>query len=136
MRHSQRFPVEFDPSMEKSKHRENRIAAVERELAERIREIVERNEADLSSVEETVIRRRMNWEEDPEGPLNLEEIGKIIGVTKERVRQIQNRALFKIREKMECYLDPKRRKKADHKGKQEVLSPRLKKNRPSQTTTD
>ena len=30
-------------------------------------------------------------------PLTLEQVGKIIGVTKERVRQIQNKALEKIR---------------------------------------
>ncbi len=30
-------------------------------------------------------------------PLTLEQVGQIIGVTKERVRQIQNKALDKIR---------------------------------------
>jgi Sigma-70, region 4 len=30
-------------------------------------------------------------------PLTLEQVGQIIGVTKERVRQIQNKALEKIR---------------------------------------
>ncbi|MDB5326109.1 MAG: hypothetical protein JWM57_1678, partial [Phycisphaerales bacterium] len=32
-----------------------------------------------------------------ETPLTLEQVGRIIGVTKERVRQIQNKALIKIR---------------------------------------
>ena len=49
----------------------------------------------------TVIRRRFNWEQKEETPLTLEEVGKIIGVTKERVRQIQNKALVKIRAVME-----------------------------------
>ena len=35
--------------------------------------------------------------ESQETPLTLEEVGRIIGVTKERVRQIQNKALTKIR---------------------------------------
>jgi RNA polymerase primary sigma factor len=48
-----------------------------------------------------VIRRRFNWEQQEESPLTLEEVGKIIGVTKERVRQIQNKALIKIRNVME-----------------------------------
>lgn len=34
-------------------------------------------------------------------PLTLEQVGKLIGVTKERVRQIQNKALEKIRETLE-----------------------------------
>ena len=33
--------------------------------------------------------------------MTLEEVGKIIGVTKERVRQIQNKALAKIKQVME-----------------------------------
>jgi hypothetical protein len=33
--------------------------------------------------------------------MTLEEVGQIIGVTKERVRQIQNKALLKIRKLME-----------------------------------
>ena len=62
---------------------------------------VDRNLADLSSVEQTVIRQRFNWQEQQESSLTLEEVGKIIGVTKERVRQIQNKALAKIRAVME-----------------------------------
>ena len=55
----------------------------------------------MRSVEQTVLRRRFNWEQKQESPLTLEEVGKIIGVTKERVRQIQNKALAKIRKLME-----------------------------------
>ena len=35
------------------------------------------------------------------GPMTLEQVGRIIGVTKERVRQIQNKALVKLREQLE-----------------------------------
>ena len=48
-----------------------------------------------------MIRRRFNWEQSDDAPLTLEEVGQIIGVTKERVRQIQNKALAKIRQVME-----------------------------------
>jgi RNA polymerase primary sigma factor len=34
---------------------------------------------------------------DGEIPLTLEETGKIIGITRERVRQIQEKATFKLR---------------------------------------
>ena len=35
---------------------------------------------------------------DGEGPFTLEETGRILGITRERVRQIQERALVKLRQ--------------------------------------
>ncbi|HEX4124461.1 MAG TPA: sigma-70 family RNA polymerase sigma factor [Tepidisphaeraceae bacterium] len=100
-RHRTRFPVEFEPDMERSDWADKRRDAVEEDCLDELRAIVDRNLADLSSVEETVIRRRFNWQQDEESSLTLEEVGQIIGVTKERVRQIQNKALAKIRNVME-----------------------------------
>jgi len=100
-RHKSRFPVEFEPDMEKSDWTDRRRDAVEEDCVDELRAIVNRNLADLSQVEETVIRRRFNWEQDQVTPLTLEEVRQIIGVTKERVRQIQNKALAKIRNVME-----------------------------------
>ena len=96
-KHRTRFPVEFEPDMEKSDWAEKRRDAVEEDCIDELKAIVQRNLADLSPVEDTVIRRRFNWEQQEESPLTLEEVGQIIGVTKERVRQIQNKALAKIR---------------------------------------
>ena len=100
-KHRTRFPVEFEPDMEKSDWAEKRRDAVEEDCIDELKAIVQRNLADLSPVEDTVIRRRFNWEQHDESPLTLEEVGQIIGVTKERVRQIQNKALAKIRTVME-----------------------------------
>ena len=100
-RHRTRFPVEFEPEMEKSDWQDRRRDAVEEDCIDELKAIVDRNLADLSQVEETVIRRRFNWKQEDETPLTLEEVGQIIGVTKERVRQIQNKALAKIRSVME-----------------------------------
>ncbi|HEY8748474.1 MAG TPA: sigma-70 family RNA polymerase sigma factor [Tepidisphaeraceae bacterium] len=100
-RHRTRFPVEFEPEMEKSDWADRRRDAVEEDCIDELKAIVDRNLADLSQVEETVIRRRFNWKQEEESPLTLEEVGQIIGVTKERVRQIQNKALMKIRTVME-----------------------------------
>jgi len=100
-RHRTRFPVEFEPEMEKSDWSDRRRDAVEEDCIDELKAIVDRNLADLSQVEETVIRRRFNWKQEEESPLTLEEVGQIIGVTKERVRQIQNKALAKIRTVME-----------------------------------
>jgi RNA polymerase sigma factor (sigma-70 family) len=100
-RHKTRFPVEFEPDMEKSDWQDRRRDAVEEDCIDELKAIVTRNLAELSDVEATVIRRRFNWEQEQENPLTLEEVGQIIGVTKERVRQIQNKALAKIRNVLE-----------------------------------
>ncbi len=100
-RYRMRFPVEFEPDLEKSDWADRRRDQVEEECIDELKAIVNRNLADLSSVEQTVIRRRFNWEQEDESPLTLEEVGRIIGVTKERVRQIQNKALAKIKTVME-----------------------------------
>jgi len=96
-----RFPVEFEPDYEKSDWADRRRDAVEEDCVDELKQIVDRNLAELSDVEQTVIRRRFNWQQQEDSPLTLEEVGQIIGVTKERVRQIQNKALTKIRVVME-----------------------------------
>jgi RNA polymerase primary sigma factor len=100
-RHRTRFPVEFEPDLEKSDWSDRRRDMIEDDCIDELKQIVDRNLADLSTVEQTVIKRRFNWEQSDETPLTLEEVGQIIGVTKERVRQIQNKALLKIRQVME-----------------------------------
>lgn len=100
-RHRNRFPVEFEPDLEKSDWSDRKRDAQEDDLVGELKTIVERNLAELTDVEQTVIRRRFNWQQEQPTPLTLEEVGSIIGVTKERVRQIQNKALAKIRKLME-----------------------------------
>jgi len=100
-KHRTRFPVEFEPDMEKSDWIDKKRDVVEEECIDELKQIVDRNLADLSDTEQTVLRRRFNWQQAEDEPLTLEEVGKIIGVTKERVRQIQNKALAKIRKLMD-----------------------------------
>ncbi len=97
-KYRQRFPTDFDPAMEKSNHLETVRRTHQRECAEEVKHIVTTNDAELTDVEQTVIHHRFGLDagEDAE-PLTLEQVGQIIGVTKERVRQIQNQALDKIR---------------------------------------
>ncbi len=98
------FPTDFDPAMERSNYSETKRADHEMDCADEVKLIVSRNIADLSDIEREVIGHRFNvTDAAPEGkpvehkPLTLEQVGKRIGVTKERVRQIQNKALEKIR---------------------------------------
>lgn len=99
-KYRQRFPTDFDPALEKSNHLETLRTTHEQECAAEVRHIVINNEAELTDVERTVIHHRFGLDNEDtrqSSPLTLEQVGQIIGVTKERVRQIQNKALEKIR---------------------------------------
>ena len=103
-KHRQRFPTDFDPKLEKSNFIEVKRDEFERDAAEEVRRIVSENRADLSEIERTVIEHRFGLESPAaaEKPMTLEQVGQIIGVTKERVRQIQNKAMEKIRLQLEA----------------------------------
>lgn len=60
-------------------------------LKEKIEEIL----TDLSDQEQRVLRMRFGIDDDT--PKTLEEIGKIFGVTRERIRQIEAKAIRKLR---------------------------------------
>ena len=97
-KYRQRFPTDFDPSLEKSDHLDTLRHEDELEAAREIRHIVTNNFASLTDVEQQVIEYRFGLESgDDYTPLTLEQVGQIIGVTKERVRQIQNKAMEKVR---------------------------------------
>jgi RNA polymerase sigma factor (sigma-70 family) len=100
------FPTDFDPKLERSDFLDRRRAGHRDDCVEEIADIVKDNRADLTDIEQEVIQHRFalsrKREQEPEAqPLTLEQVGKIIGVTKERVRQIQNKALDKIRHSLE-----------------------------------
>jgi RNA polymerase sigma factor (sigma-70 family) len=103
-RHRGRFPVEFDPAIEKSDFLERKREEHENNCIDELRSILVKNLAELNDVERTVIDERFALSApDPATaqPKTLEQVGLMIGVTKERVRQIQNRALQKIRQVLE-----------------------------------
>lgn len=104
-RYRLRFPVEFDPSMERSDFLDRKRVGIENDCVDEIKNILVRNIADLNDVEQTVIKERFALDRtsqaEPPSPKTLEQVGSLIGVTKERVRQIQNRALKKIRVALE-----------------------------------
>jgi RNA polymerase sigma factor (sigma-70 family) len=110
-RYKQMFPTDFDPALEKSNHNEVKNGDHEDDCATQVRHIVETNQADLSDVEKAVINHRFALDRDDADqsrPLTLEQVGKLVGLTKERVRQIQNKALEKLRHTLEeDFLDGK-----------------------------
>jgi RNA polymerase primary sigma factor len=97
-KHRQRFPVEFDPALEQGEGIRAVRAQDERQDVSELRQIVETNRADLSEVERAVVMHRFALEGGDHGrPPTLAQVGRLIGLTKERVRQIQNTALEKLR---------------------------------------
>ena len=100
-RYRGQFPTEFDPAMERSDFLDRRRKGIEEDCVGELKEILIENSAGLSDVEATVICERFAIGklaiDDEANPKTLEQVGHIIGVTKERVRQIQNNALRKIR---------------------------------------
>lgn len=112
MKHSQYrqlFPTDFDPALERSDHQRRRYDGHETECADEVLRIVQTNRAELTDVEQAVISHRFALNrrgQDDTSPLTLEQVGQIVGLTKERVRQIQNKALEKIRKTLEAqYID-------------------------------
>jgi RNA polymerase sigma factor (sigma-70 family) len=96
------FPAEFDPSMERSNYQDTRRADIEQDAVEELQRIIGENRAQLSDVEKAVIQTRFAINRGQDAPpMTLEEVGHVIGVTKERVRQIQNKALEKLRATIE-----------------------------------
>ncbi|MDX1682825.1 MAG: sigma-70 family RNA polymerase sigma factor [Phycisphaeraceae bacterium] len=104
-RYRHMFPTGFDPQYERSNYQQTVRAEHEQDCADEVREIVADNRAHLSEVEREVIEHRFGMSEaaqqQPDRPLTLAQVGKLIGVTKERVRQIQNQALEKLRNELE-----------------------------------
>jgi RNA polymerase primary sigma factor len=60
-----------------------------------LQDILERSLEDLSEREKKIIVLRFGL--SGKTPLTLEEIGKILGITRERVRQIQNKAISRMK---------------------------------------
>ncbi|MFM1936757.1 MAG: polymerase sigma factor SigA [Planctomycetota bacterium] len=101
-KHRQRFPVEFDPALEEGNRAESARVENERQDVAEVRAIVEGNTAELSEVERAVVMHRFALDGADHGRQpTLAQVGRLVGLTKERVRQIQNSALAKIRRALE-----------------------------------
>jgi len=92
------FPRHLDPTMEKDDYIEKKREEIRQDLADEIQMIMKQNLANLSDVEKSVVQYRFPLEHKDEKPLTLKQVGDKIGFSKEGIRQIQNRALSRIRE--------------------------------------
>ena len=96
-RYHQRFPTEYDPSLEQSDYDVHKHEMQRDSSLDALRDILANNKARLSDVERTIVMERFAIGSDGKKQ-TLAEVGKIVGLTNERVRQIQNLALVKIRD--------------------------------------
>ncbi|HAU38930.1 MAG TPA: hypothetical protein DCX07_14610 [Phycisphaerales bacterium] len=95
-RYRQHFPTEYDPDLERSDQTEADHDRRRSDSIDAIREILTRNRAALSDLERTIIMERFAIAGGGR-KRTLTDVGKMVGLTNERVRQIQNLALGKIR---------------------------------------
>ena len=106
-RYRRLFPTEFDPELEKSDGDVHRHEVERRDSAEEVREVLMGSRAGLSSLERKVLVERFGIGSSGHKPMTLAEVGKTVGLTNERVRQIQNSALAKLRAVMSDGMEPK-----------------------------
>lgn len=105
-KYRQLFHADFDSNLERSNFADLKRLAHESDCIDVICQIINENRAELTDIEQSVIEHRFgvrqNRCKDQEAdPLTLGQVGEIFGVTKERVRQIQNKAMSKIRNSLE-----------------------------------
>lgn len=99
----QRFPADFDPKLESSNFLETKRAEFEKDAAEEVKRLISDNRVNLTELERTVLLHRFGLDETTgEKVLTLEQVGQLVSKTKEEVRQIQNRAMEKIRLELEA----------------------------------
>ena len=91
------FPAQLDTALEKDNSTDADRMETHEELVDEVKAIVRDNLADLSDVEQQVVKLRFSLNEEQDSPLTLKEVGKRLCLTKERIRQIQNNALSKLR---------------------------------------
>jgi RNA polymerase sigma factor (sigma-70 family) len=103
-RRRRHLAVEFDPELEKSDYSERRHEEQRSYAIETVRKILQRNIANLTELERTVVLKRFPMLSG-EKPGSFSEVGKSLGLSRERIRQIQKQSLRKIREALEHYLE-------------------------------
>jgi len=88
-------PVQYDPSMEKDDYGDRRHAKERDDAMDSVRQVLQRNTAELSDVQQQVIHHRFPIGSE-RGPEPLWKVGRQLGVSTERARQIEKASLRKL----------------------------------------
>ena len=92
--------AQYDPNMEQDDYGERRHEAQRDDAIDAVREALRKNTAELTGVERTIIEKRFPVLTRGT-PQTLSQIGRSVGLSNERVRQIERRSLRKIRDAIE-----------------------------------
>lgn len=96
-RYRRYFSVQLDPAFEKDNHLERKREEFHQENLQEVSVIMRQNLANLSVMERSVLNLRFSLDQELLRPLTLKQVGQRYGLSKERIRQIQNAALAKLR---------------------------------------
>lgn len=96
-RYRRQFLVQWDTAFEKSDQVERDREEEHSDWVDEVRNIMDQNLADLTGIEQSVVSLRFSLDSKQPKPLTLKQVGEKLGLTKERIRQIQNKALVKLR---------------------------------------
>jgi RNA polymerase sigma factor (sigma-70 family) len=96
-RYRQHFPTEFDPDLERSDEAEKKHDRQHQNALDELDEVLQSNRANLSELERQIVVERFALGEENQKGRTLKEVGRLVGLTNERVRQIQKVALTKLR---------------------------------------
>ncbi|MBS3821015.1 MAG: sigma-70 family RNA polymerase sigma factor [Planctomycetes bacterium] len=102
-RYRQYFPTEYDPAMERSDYDEKKHEMQRDDSVQSLRDIISQNRARLTETEQLIVMERFALGRDGEKGRTLAQVGKMVGLTNERVRQIQNHALDKLRSALDTH---------------------------------
>lgn len=91
------FPTQLDTTLDKDDSPERLRFEQQQDIVDEVRKMMDDNEADLSDIELSVVKMRFSLPDEQNAPYTLKEVGARLGLTKERIRQIQNKALAKLR---------------------------------------
>lgn len=101
-RQHQLAPYSFEPSMEKTDWTDTCNGDQKDFCLEVLRKVLHENTAKLEPIEYRILQERYHLDgAEGDKPLTLREVGAMVNLTKERVRQIQIKALARIRKELE-----------------------------------
>jgi RNA polymerase primary sigma factor len=97
------IPAYFEPEMEQDDYLEQRHATQHTQATDAVRKVITRSEALLNPIETEVIRQRFPMVAR-DARQTLAQVGRHLGISNERVRQIERKSLDKLREAIEAEL--------------------------------